>query len=173
MGRGFRGVWIPSEVWLHKDITWMEKLMLCEIDSLYDKDKGGCFASNAYLGEFFQLSKSRVSEIISSLGQKGFIKINLIRVKAEGEIKTKRFMKCTTNWVRKTEGGVRKTRKTPSENRRTRSENGECITPTYHQDNRSLALKSKRGLEKLDKNSAMYDSLKKLKDQKDLQGKKE
>lgn len=169
MSRGFRGVWIPSAVWLHTSLSWMEKLMICEIDSLYDKDKGGCFASNAYLGEFFQLSKSRVSEIISSLGQKGHIKITLIKIKSEGEIKTKRFMKVTEKFLRETEGGLRKTPRTRSGNRKTPSENGECISSTYHQDKVSIPLNSKRGLEKVSKHSPIYASLEKMKKKKDLQ----
>jgi len=34
MNRDFKGVWIPKEVWINKDLTWMEKLFLVEIDSL-------------------------------------------------------------------------------------------------------------------------------------------
>jgi hypothetical protein len=44
MNRDFKGVWIPKDVWLDHNLTWMEKLLLVEIDSL-DAEKG-CFASN-------------------------------------------------------------------------------------------------------------------------------
>ena len=61
--RAFKGIWIPSTIWLDKDISIHEKVMLAEIDSLDNKD--GCFASNAYFAEFFSLSKRRVSTIIN------------------------------------------------------------------------------------------------------------
>ena len=51
MNRDFKGVWIPKDVWLDHNLSWMEKLLLVEIDSL-DAEKG-CFASNGYFGEFF------------------------------------------------------------------------------------------------------------------------
>ena len=71
MNRDFKGVWIPKDVWLDHNLTWMEKLLLVEIDSL-DAEKG-CFASNGYFGEFFNLSNSRISEMITSLVSKGYI----------------------------------------------------------------------------------------------------
>ena len=73
--RVFKGVWIPSAVWLDQKITWMEKLVLAEISSL--DDGSGCYASNAYLGNFFQLGKSRTSEIISSLSKKKYVRVKL------------------------------------------------------------------------------------------------
>jgi hypothetical protein len=69
--RDFKGVWIKKEIWLDNNITWMEKLFLVEIDSL-DNDNG-CFASNNHFSEFFNLSASRCSEIISSLTKKQYI----------------------------------------------------------------------------------------------------
>ena len=76
MNRDFKGVWIPKEVWLDEKLSWMEKLFLVEVDSL--NAEKGCFASNAYFGEFFQLSNSRVSEIVKSLVSKGYITTFLI-----------------------------------------------------------------------------------------------
>jgi hypothetical protein len=69
--RDFKGVWIPKEIWLNKDLTIMEKLFFVEINSL-DNDSG-CFAGNAHFADFFNLSKTRVSLIIKSLIDKGMI----------------------------------------------------------------------------------------------------
>ena len=69
--RDFKGVWIPKEIWLDKNLTWMEKLLLVEIDSLDAKD--GCFASNDYFAKFFKLSKTRISDLIGQLISKGYI----------------------------------------------------------------------------------------------------
>lgn len=74
MNAGFKGVWIPSELWMKDDLTLMEKVFLVEIVSL-DKVKG-CYASNAHFSEFFSLSKTRCSAIIRKLRDKGYIFIN-------------------------------------------------------------------------------------------------
>lgn len=73
VNRAFKGIWIPKEIWLNKDLTVMEKLFLVEIDSL-DNDKG-CYASNKYFADFFGISKGRCSQIINSLNEKQLISI--------------------------------------------------------------------------------------------------
>jgi len=109
MNRDFKGVWIPKEVWLDEKLSWMEKLFLVEVDSL--NAEKGCFASNAYFGEFFQLSNSRVSEIIKSLVSKGYITTFLIY---EGKQVKQRILTPTVP-IRKLEGGIRKTEEGYSE----------------------------------------------------------
>ena len=88
MNRDFKGVWIPKEVWLNRDLSIMEKLFLVEIDSL-DGSKS-CFASNAHFAEFFGISKGRCTQIIKSLEAKGFLKITLIK---KGKLVQKRLIK--------------------------------------------------------------------------------
>jgi hypothetical protein len=70
--RDFKGVWIPKEVWLNTDLSIIEKVLLVEIDSLDNSDRG-CFASNEYLAKFVQLSESRVAHIISDLKKREYI----------------------------------------------------------------------------------------------------
>lgn len=77
-GRKFKGVWIPADIWLDRGLSVNEKVMLMEIDSLQDEVRG-CFASNQRFASFFDLSISRVSEIISSLASKGLVEIVQIR----------------------------------------------------------------------------------------------
>ena len=84
MERAFKGIWIPAEIWLSKELKIMEKLFLVEIDSLDNED--GCFASNEYFSNFFDLSKNRCSEIIKSLEKKGFIEIEYIYKKNKKSI---------------------------------------------------------------------------------------
>ena len=103
MNRDFKGVWIPKDVWLDHNLTWMEKLLLVEIDSL-DAEKG-CFASNGYFGEFFNLSASRISEMISSLVNKGYITTFLLY---EGKQVKQRILTPTLP-IRKIDGGIRNT----------------------------------------------------------------
>ena len=102
MERDFKGVWIPKEVWLDENLTWMEKLLLVEIDSL-DKEKG-CFASNKYFAEFFQLSPSRISELVSQLVSKGYVTTFLLY---DGKQVKQRILTPTVP-IRKRERGIRK-----------------------------------------------------------------
>ncbi|ANY85965.1 helix-turn-helix domain-containing protein [Pseudomonas putida] len=76
--RKFQGVWIPASLWLDHSLSTNEKVMLVEIGSLED-DIRGCYATNAHFAEFFGLSVSRVSEIISGLAERGLITIEQIR----------------------------------------------------------------------------------------------
>ena len=72
--RSFKGVWIPKEIWLAEDLSPIEILVLTEIQSL-DNDEG-CTASNSYLAGFFGVTRQRISQIISSLKDKKYIKIS-------------------------------------------------------------------------------------------------
>ena len=90
--RKFRGIWIPSEIWENDKLTIQQKVFLSEIDSL--AGRSGCFASNAYFGKFFGLSKSRVSNVISSLQKLGLIEINLIKSESGRNVE-KRIIKPT------------------------------------------------------------------------------
>ena len=75
--RQFKGIWIPKEIWITKGLTLQEKVVLIEVDSLETEERG-CYASNKYFSEFFNLSTQRISQIIKELKTKGFIKINYI-----------------------------------------------------------------------------------------------
>ena len=110
MNRDFKGVWIPKDIWLDENLTWMEKLLLVEIDSL-DAEKG-CFASNDYFAKFFQLSKSRISDLIGQLVAKGYITTFLLY---EGKQVKRREITMVIP-IRKFEGGIRKTEEGYSEN---------------------------------------------------------
>ena len=90
MSRGFKGIWIPKEIWESKDISMQEKVFLAEIHSL--DNENGCIASNAYFAEFFGLSKSSVSRVVSSLSKKGLIDVKLL-YKPNKEV-DKRVIRC-------------------------------------------------------------------------------
>ena len=85
MNENFKGIWIPADLWRCRNLKLIEKLFLIEIKSL---DNGeGCTAGNAYFAEFFDMTKSRCSQIIKSLEAKKMIKITLHR---DGKLITKR-----------------------------------------------------------------------------------
>ena len=70
--RDFKGVWIKKEIWLNTNLTLIEKVLIVEIDSL-DNSERGCFASNEYLSKFVNLSEGRVANIISDLKKRDLI----------------------------------------------------------------------------------------------------
>ena len=89
MERDFKGIWIPKEIWLDERLNALDKIILCEINSL-DGDEG-CFASNQYLAEFCQCSEVKVSKSISLLIDLGYVVVE----KFDGR---KRFLKtCLVN----------------------------------------------------------------------------
>lgn len=72
--RNFNGVWIPKKVWLDTRLNALDKVILMEIDSL-DQGEKGCYASNEHLAEFCQCSKTKVSTAISKLIECGYLYI--------------------------------------------------------------------------------------------------
>lgn len=95
MDRGFKGVWIPCEIWVSKDLTIQEKFFLAEVDSLDTEE--GCFASNKYFADFFDLSERRISQIIKELKNKDYIKVSF---QMEGRQIIKRFIKINkAKWI--------------------------------------------------------------------------
>ena len=73
MERDFKGIWIPKEVYLNKELNWTDKILLVEINSLDNED--GCFASNEYFAEFLDVSTTTISKSISKLISFGFMYI--------------------------------------------------------------------------------------------------
>lgn len=72
LNRDFKGVWISKEIWLDKRLNALDKIILTEIDSLCSDEKG-CYASNDYIAEFCQCSKTKVSTAISKLIKLGYL----------------------------------------------------------------------------------------------------
>jgi DNA-binding Lrp family transcriptional regulator len=76
MNRQFKGVWIPKEIYLDPNLSWTEKILLIEIQSL--QSEAGCWASNQYLAEFLGLSEKTVKNLLTGLKRKGLIETKLI-----------------------------------------------------------------------------------------------
>lgn len=72
--RDFKGIWIPKEVWLDKRLNALDKIILMEIHSL-DNEEKGCYASNKYLAEFCQCTETKVSTTIRKLKEFGYIEL--------------------------------------------------------------------------------------------------
>lgn len=72
--RDFKGIWIPKEIWLDDRLSALDKVILAEIDSLDNGDRG-CYASNKHLSEFCQCSERRVSDAVSKLIEFGYVEL--------------------------------------------------------------------------------------------------
>lgn len=92
MNRDFKGVWIPKEIWLNTELTLQEKVFLVEINSLDNED--GCFATNSYFADFFGISKTRVSLVIKSLIDKGYITSTIIYKEGTKEVLNRVLKVC-------------------------------------------------------------------------------
>lgn len=87
----FKGVWIPAVLWQCKKTSLIEKLFLTQIYSL--EMCGGCNAGNAYFSAFFDVTKSRCSQVLKSLETKKMIEIT---IKRDGKMITERVCKLLT-----------------------------------------------------------------------------
>jgi len=110
--RDFKGVWIPKDIWLNTDLSIIEKVLLVEIDSLDNSDRG-CFASNEYLAKFVQLSEGRVANIISDLKKRKFI----IQVFFDGRNRGLRISKSESSFNENVKPDLTKTGKQTSRKR--------------------------------------------------------
>ena len=76
VNRAFKGVWIPKEIYLDNRLSWSEKILIVEIDSL---DQGsGCFAGNEYLSNFIGINSTSISSSITKLVKLGFCKRHFV-----------------------------------------------------------------------------------------------
>lgn len=65
----FKGVWIPAALWTRKDLTWLQKCILAEIDNL----SKGCFASNAYLAKHMGIAERTLTNNLAELRKKNLL----------------------------------------------------------------------------------------------------
>lgn len=72
--RDFKGIWIPREIWLDNRLSALDKVILAEIDSLDQGDRG-CFASNKHIADFCQCSEAKVTKSIAVLKKYGYVKV--------------------------------------------------------------------------------------------------
>lgn len=70
--RDFKGIWIPKEIYLSKELNWIEKILLFEIDSL-DTEEDHCYASNKYFAEFLDVTERRIQQCLNHLKELGYI----------------------------------------------------------------------------------------------------
>jgi hypothetical protein len=91
MSENFKGVFIPADIFLIKDLSLAEKILIVTILGL---DNGsGCYASNEYLSKFVQITPTSCSGIISNLKKSGLL---FEPKKFDGR---KRYLSVDTNFL--------------------------------------------------------------------------
>ena len=91
-----KGLWIPVEVLLNKDLSDKEKIILSMIWYLSEETKS-CFASNKYIASIVNVTANRVSKIISSLKDKEYIKVKLKYKTDSKEIEQRQIIPIVEN----------------------------------------------------------------------------
>lgn len=92
--RSFKGIWIPKEIWLNRQLNIYEKVLIVEIDSL--DNKNGCFAKNNHFMNLINKSERQVQRLIKNLVDKEYIKVKLIYKNGSKEIES-RILKTNKN----------------------------------------------------------------------------
>ena len=71
---------IPMQVLEAKNLSFAEKIIFAELNAL-TKKKGYCFATNHYIAERIGSTSNYVTELISSLAKKNYIRIEVFKNK--------------------------------------------------------------------------------------------
>ena len=72
MPRGFKGVWIPKDIWLSEELSLIEKCLLVEIDSL-DRGEDHCYAGNDHFTKFLGCSEDTISRALKKLEKMHYV----------------------------------------------------------------------------------------------------
>lgn len=71
-----KGIWLPLEIIHDTNLTWLERVVLMEINQLSMLDKG-CVAHNEHFATLFKIRKESTSRVISSLVAKNYITVSI------------------------------------------------------------------------------------------------
>ena len=91
-----KGLWIPVEILLNENLSDKEKIILSMILYLSD-GTGSCFASNKYIASIVNVTSDRVSKIVSSLKDKGYVSVKLKYKTDSKEIEERQILPIVEN----------------------------------------------------------------------------
>lgn len=91
-----KGLWIPAEILLNEELSDKEKIILSMILYLSEETKS-CFASNKYIANIVNVTHERVSKIISSLKDKGYVSVKLKYKTDSKEIEQRQIIPMVEN----------------------------------------------------------------------------
>lgn len=96
--RDFKGIWFPASLYLNTELTWNEKVVMLEINSLCKHGKS-CFRTNTYWSKFLGVSERTVTNILSNLANNGYIERNYTYVKDSKQIEN-RYLSLTPKAIK-------------------------------------------------------------------------
>ena len=109
LNREFKGVWIPKEIWLCKDLSALDRVIYAEIDSLDNENH--CTADNNYFAEFCGVSVVTITRSIQRLIDLGYIE----KVSFDGRHRILKVIK-PTNQTDETDNSLIKMTMQPNQN---------------------------------------------------------
>ena len=86
----FKGIWIPYEVLVDKNLNDKEKMIYSMI--IYLSKENECVMSNTYISNLLNICNVQASRIVNSLKKKGYIKIEIVYKKESKEIALRKIM---------------------------------------------------------------------------------
>lgn len=86
----FKGIWIPYEVLVDKNLNDKEKMIYSMI--IYLSKENECVMSNTYISNLLNICNVQASRIVNSLKTKGYIKIEIVYKKESKEIALRKIM---------------------------------------------------------------------------------
>ena len=86
----FKGIWIPYEVLVDKNLNDKEKIIYSMI--LYLSKENDCTMSNTYISKLLNICNVQASRIINSLKKKGYIKIEIVYKQNSKEIALRKII---------------------------------------------------------------------------------
>ena len=86
----FKGIWIPYEVLVDKNLNDKEKMIYSMI--LYLSKENDCTISNTYISNLLNICNVQASRIINSLKKKGYIIVKIIYKENSKEIALRKII---------------------------------------------------------------------------------
>ena len=86
----FKGIWIPYEVLVDKNLNDKEKIIYSMI--LYLSKENDCTMSNTYISKLLNICNVQASRIINSLKKKGYIIVKIIYKENSKEIALRKII---------------------------------------------------------------------------------
>ena len=86
----FKGIWIPYEVLVDKNLNDKEKKIFSMILSL--SKENDCIMSNSYISKLLNICNVQASRIINSLKKKGYIIVKIIYKENSKEIALRKII---------------------------------------------------------------------------------
>ena len=86
----FKGIWIPYEVLVDKNLKDKEKMIYSMI--LYLSKENDCTMSNTYISKLLNICNVQASRIINSLKKKEYVKIEIVYKQNSKEIALRKII---------------------------------------------------------------------------------